>query len=202
MARLSAARTLTLGKGDNTLGYEWDVDADNGWRPAGEFDLSLTTLSGVQPFADYGSTTGTGTVTHNLSLYRAPSGALVFGAGSVQWAWGLDDTNGWADAGPPSGATPDPNMQQATVNLFADMGSEPATPIAGLTAERHQPTARRRPRRSPRRRPGRTFRTATRSPSLGPPATAAAASWPVWKFRPTAARPGIPPRSPPLLSRR
>ena len=134
VARLSAGSTLTLGKGDNTLGYEWDVDADNGWRPAGEFDLSSTTLSGVQPFADYGSTTGTGTVTHNLSLYRAPSGALVFGAGSVQWAWGLDDTNGWADAGPPSGATPDPNMQQATVNLFADMGSEPATPIAGLTA--------------------------------------------------------------------
>ena len=37
-------------------------------------------------------TTG-GTATHNLTMYRAPSGALVFGAGTVQWAWGLDDWN-------------------------------------------------------------------------------------------------------------
>ena len=31
------------------------------------------------------------TATHHLTLYRAPSGALVFGAGTVQWAWGLDN---------------------------------------------------------------------------------------------------------------
>ena len=132
VSRLAAGATLTLAKGNNTLGYEWDADTDNGWRPAGEFDLSSTTLSGVQPFLDYGSTTGTGTDTHNLTLYRAPSGALVFGAGTVQWAWGIDDTNGWNAAGPPSGATPDPNMQQATVNLFADMGIQPTTLISGL----------------------------------------------------------------------
>jgi hypothetical protein len=56
----------------------------------------------------------------------------VFGAGTVQWAWGLDDTNGWASAGAPAGSTPDPNMQQATVNLFADMGVQPTTLISGL----------------------------------------------------------------------
>ena len=33
---------------------------------------------------------GAGTATHSLTLYRHSSGALVFGAGTVQWAWGLD----------------------------------------------------------------------------------------------------------------
>ena len=81
----------------------------------------------MQPFTDYGSTTAaTGTQTHHLTLYRAPSGALVFGAGTVQWAWGLNDFNAWQSAGPPDTAVPDQNMQQATVNLFADMGVQPA----------------------------------------------------------------------------
>ena len=48
---------MTLGAGDGTLGYEWDVDADNGFRPAGEFDLSSTTVSGLQAFTDYGTNT-------------------------------------------------------------------------------------------------------------------------------------------------
>ena len=44
-------------------------------------------------------------------------------------------------------------MQQATVNLFADMGAQPATLQPGLVADqRRRPTPRRRPRRSPRRR--------------------------------------------------
>ena len=73
----------------------------------------------LEVFTDYGSTTTlNGTATHNLTMYRAPSGARVFGAGTVQWAWGLDDWN-------PDGTPPDRNMQQATVNLFADMGAQP-----------------------------------------------------------------------------
>ena len=44
----------------------------------------------------------------------------------MQWAWGLDDTNAWDSSGTnPSGNPPDKNMQQATVNLFADMGVQP-----------------------------------------------------------------------------
>ena len=125
-ASLSSTQTLSLAK--DTLGYEWDIDADNGFRPAGLFDLSSTTASGLQLFTDYGSTTQDGgTATHNLTLYRAPSGALVFGAGTVQWAWGLDDEN-------PENIPEDKNMQQATVNLFADMGVQPQTLIAGLAA--------------------------------------------------------------------
>jgi hypothetical protein len=134
VAKLTSGQTATLSPGTGTLGYEWDVDVDNGFRPPGEIDLSSTTVNNVQPFLDYGSTTGTGTETHHLTLYRAPSGALVFGAGTVQWAWGLDNTNAWGISWTdPSNDPPDPTMQQATVNLFADMGIQPTTLISGLT---------------------------------------------------------------------
>jgi hypothetical protein len=127
VASLSPGQTQTLAPNSNTLGHEWDVDADNGFRPGGEFDMSSTTVSGAHAFTnDYGSNENdNATVTHHLTLYRAPSGALVFGAGTIQWAWGLDPNN-------PLGNNPDPTMQQATVNLFADMGIQPATLIAGL----------------------------------------------------------------------
>jgi hypothetical protein len=132
---LSAGQSRTLGAGDNDLGFEWDIDVDNGFRPAGEFDVSSTTVTGVESFTDYGSFTQQNTTqTHHLTEYRAPSGALVFGAGTIQWAWGLDDTNAWNNAGAPAGATPDPVMQQATVNLFADMGAQATTLMSGLTA--------------------------------------------------------------------
>ena len=61
-------------------------------------------------------------------MYRAPSGALVFGAGSVQWTWGLDETHD----SPYSPEPADPRMQQAQVNLFADMGVQPLTLMPGL----------------------------------------------------------------------
>ena len=110
----------------DTLGYEWDVDADNEFRTEGQFRLSSTTATGLEQFIDYGSTvTQDGTATHNLTMYRAPSGARVFNSGTVQWAWGLDSWNG-------TDSPPDPNMQQATVNLFADMGAQPATLPGGL----------------------------------------------------------------------
>ena len=49
----------------------------------------------------------------------------MFGAGTVQWAWGLDNGAGTGNT--------DSAMQQATVNLFADMGAQPFTLISGLT---------------------------------------------------------------------
>jgi hypothetical protein len=133
VAGLGAGQTRTLAPG--TLGYEWDVDVDNGFRPAGQFQLSSTTNTNAESFTDYGSGTKSPTTqTHNLTMYRAPSGARVFGAGTVQWAWGLDVTNAWNHNGPPSGAQPDPVMQQATVNLFADMGATATTLMSGLVA--------------------------------------------------------------------
>jgi N,N-dimethylformamidase beta subunit-like, C-terminal/Domain of unknown function (DUF4082)/Viral BACON domain len=114
-----------------TLGYEWDIDSDNGARPAGAFQLSTTTYAlTTDLLLDYGATYGAGSATHHLMTYRASSGALVFGAGTVQWSWGLDSTHD-----DPFGIQQDPdvNMQQATVNLFADMGVQPATLQAGLS---------------------------------------------------------------------
>ena len=132
-ASLTGSQTLTLSPGGGTLGYEWDVDPDNGFRPAGLFDLSSTTVTGAETFSDYGSTTTHTNPTHNLTMYRAPSGALVFGAGTVQWAWGLDDTNAWGQSTTePSRNAPDSTMQQATINLFGDMGLQPVTPMAGM----------------------------------------------------------------------
>ena len=110
-----------------TLGYEWDEDLDNGFRPAGLVRLSSTTIevsTGV--IQDYGSIYAPGTATHHLVFHKRPNGALVFGAGTVQWPWGLDGNH---DRG---GAAPSVDMQQATVNLFADMGVQPATLQAGL----------------------------------------------------------------------
>jgi hypothetical protein len=136
VAKLTSGQTLTLAKGTGLLGYEWDLDEDNGFRPTGLFDLSSTTATGLETFTDYGTTTAENqTATHHLTLYRAPSGALVFGAGTVQWSWGLDNTNAWGlGITDPSGNPPDPTVQQATVNLFADMGAQPTTLISGLVS--------------------------------------------------------------------
>jgi hypothetical protein len=40
VASLSSGRTYTMPP--ETLGYEWDSDSDNGYRPAGEIDMSQT----------------------------------------------------------------------------------------------------------------------------------------------------------------
>jgi hypothetical protein len=124
-ASLTGTQTLRLGT--DTLGYEWDEDIDNGFRPAGEFDMSSTTVSGVEVFDDYGSYTKTGTATHSLTMYKAPSGARVFATGTVQWAWGLDEENVW-------GYPVDTTMQQVTINVLADLGAQPATLMSGLVS--------------------------------------------------------------------
>ena len=126
VATQAAGATATLGA--NTLGYEWDTDPDNGSRPGGSFRLSSTTVANAPVLVDHGSTFGSDTAEHNLTLYRGAGGGLVFGAGTVQWAWGLDSSH---DRG---SAAADTRMQQATINLLADMGTQPATLMAGMTA--------------------------------------------------------------------
>lgn len=124
VATLAPGQTATLANG--TLGYEWNEDLDNGFRPAGLIPLSMTVENVPERILDYGSTYGPGTATHSLTLYRAASGALVFSTGTVQWSFGLDaNHDGQA-------TTPDVRMQQATVNIFADMGVQPGSLMAGL----------------------------------------------------------------------
>jgi methionine-rich copper-binding protein CopC len=124
VANLAAGATATLPQG--TLGYEWDTDPENGHRPPGSVRMSSTTVTGAPVLQDHGSTFGSGTAVHNMSLYKHTSGALVFGAGTVQWSWGLDDQH---DRGT---AAPDVRMQQATANLLSDMGAQPGTLQSGL----------------------------------------------------------------------
>ncbi|WP_428425276.1 DUF4082 domain-containing protein [Pararhizobium sp.] len=117
----------------NLLGYEWDSDVENGFRPAGLVNLSLSTVSVDTFLRDYGATIGSAEATHSLTMYRAESGALVFGAGTVFWSWGLNAQHD----GP---ATPtDRNVQQAMINMFADMGIQPTTIDASLILATQSP---------------------------------------------------------------
>jgi len=125
----------------NLLGYEWDESPDNGYRPAGLIHISSTSFpasqvdgdGGIQTYLlDYGVNVDAYPATHNMSLYRYPgSNALVFGAGTAFWVWGLDSNH---DTSLDNTTPTDPNVQQATVNLFADMGAQPQTLQAGLVA--------------------------------------------------------------------
>jgi hypothetical protein len=113
------------------LGYEWDEDLANGHRPAGLIRLSSSTFD-VPSRLNENHMFGPGRATHHLTLYRHTSGALVFGAGTMQWSWGLSNEhmNG-------TRRSADPVIQQATVNLLADMDVQPASLQAGLVrAER------------------------------------------------------------------
>jgi hypothetical protein len=77
------------------VGYEWDTTAPGCAVPP------LTT------FFHYAGLPTNG----DAVRYTAPSGARVFGAGSVQFAWGLD---GWGGHDPP----PDPRLQQLVRNAI------------------------------------------------------------------------------------
>ncbi|HET8546235.1 MAG TPA: N,N-dimethylformamidase beta subunit family domain-containing protein, partial [Pseudolabrys sp.] len=112
------------------LGYEWDVVPDDQNRPAGLIKLSETILNWSGILVDQGNTVQPGTATHDLTLYRDDSGALVFGSGTVFWSWGLSNEH---DNSPYNAVIADPRLQQFTVNLLADMGIQPGSLQAGLT---------------------------------------------------------------------
>ncbi len=111
VASLAAGQSVTFP--DETLGHEWDPESSAyaSFYPKRRITLSNTLVAGQ---------------VHKLSLYKNASGALIFGAGTVQWSWGLDSKH---DRG---NRPPSRDMQQATVNLFGDMGVLPATPQTGL----------------------------------------------------------------------
>ena len=137
VARLEPGERFVSIKG--LLGHEWDSDIDNGHRPPGLFRVSAGTFDNVLYCVHPGRGCETGTATHSAVMYRHPSGALVFGAGTLQWPWGLDAHHDTETGVPPERQNgldtrvgvdpngPDRNIQQATLNLFADMGVQPAT---------------------------------------------------------------------------
>src|SRR5262249_36109457 len=126
VATLGTGQSATLGQ--FVVGYETDEDLDNGFRPGGLMTMSATTFNTTSKVnVPWGTQVGSGTSTHKITLYRAPSGAMVFGAGTVQWSWGLDGTHN------NQSTTPSTQMRQATVNLFPDLGVQPGSLQSGLT---------------------------------------------------------------------
>lgn len=112
--------------GNLIMGWEWDSRADNGFEPAGLRELASTPIIGMN-LTDAGDF-GKGDVrieSSEMVYYTAPSGALVFSAGTLQWSWGL----GMQDVTP---IATEPIIAQVMVNLFSDMGAQPATPDPAL----------------------------------------------------------------------
>ena len=136
MSQLRIWRNTSIAANDggtltSLLGYEWGSDLDNGSRPPGLIDLSSSTYSNQPLFLASGATDGSGTATHSLTLYRdTTSGALVFSAGSIMWSWGLD--NQYVPYKGNVTVPVSPTVEQAMVNLFADMGVQPQTLMASL----------------------------------------------------------------------
>lgn len=84
-------------------------------------------INGFRADSDGANYTGNGSLNWGVVSQRWPSGATVVGFGTVQWAWGLDDTH---DRG---SAVANTTMRQATYNLLRDLGAKPDTPQSGLT---------------------------------------------------------------------
>ena len=114
------------------LGYEWNTSPEDDLRPAGLIKLSDTTIPWGSILIDQGNQVAPGVATHNLSLYRAESGALVFGAGTVFWSWALSDLH---DGSPYGAQIANRDIQQFTINMFADMGIQPGVSDAILQSQ-------------------------------------------------------------------
>lgn len=125
------------------LGYELDGYVEDLFRPPGMITLSHTSLhinnSLVQ---EYGAAyRGSGSMTHRITMYRHhiaeanqriskicqasrqvnyPNSSLVFSTGTIQWPWALSS---FRDG---DSMEEDANLQQATINILADMGVFPS----------------------------------------------------------------------------
>jgi hypothetical protein len=87
------------------VGYETDRSFGNGRAPASLELVAGSPVTNVEGRPD----------SHEAAVSVAPSGAFVFAAGTIQWAWGLSRA-GIADA----------RVQRMTENVFRRAGLEPA----------------------------------------------------------------------------
>ena len=85
------------------FGYEYDHLWNDANTPA-----NLVPLSNSPVF----NTENGQTDTANSSIYTAPSGAMVFAAGTIEWCWGVDGFAGGA-------ALVNPGVQRVTANVLA-----------------------------------------------------------------------------------
>jgi len=132
---LGDGQTAVLGT--QILGYEFDFEQEKfrDLYPKGRILMSKTTYVGdgnCCGFDEVEDRFGTMDLplgknyTHHLSLYRHSSGALVFAAGTINWAWGLEETHDVTQA------PVVPEIQQATINVLADMGAQPGSLQPGM----------------------------------------------------------------------
>jgi PKD repeat protein len=124
---------------DSSVGWEWDqIPTQPSYlaqEPAGVKQLSLTDVtnpgdSWLQDAGRARASTAPPGEPSNVSAveYRAPSGALVFSTGTMEWALSF---------------TVDRAIDQATYNVLSEMGATPATPAEDLTLD--SPTAPKAP---------------------------------------------------------
>jgi Domain of unknown function (DUF4082)/Bacterial Ig-like domain len=122
LGTLAAGTTASIGTA--LVGWEWDARVANGREPAGVATLASSPVNGAL-LQGNGQSQASGTTIANATIYRAASGARVFASGTNNWWRGL--ARNVYGSGEPDG-----QIQQATVNVLADMGVRPAQPESGL----------------------------------------------------------------------
>ncbi|HSX16873.1 MAG TPA: N,N-dimethylformamidase beta subunit family domain-containing protein [Patescibacteria group bacterium] len=110
-----------------TVGAEWDyLKAEEPSTSKNMVRLSRQTipLKGATSNYNGNSYSESGLFYYGLTMYQAPSGALVFNTGSWRFTFGLSRfRRGSFD----SGGDVDVNLQQATLNILRDLGIAPTT---------------------------------------------------------------------------
>jgi hypothetical protein len=145
--RDTSVASLTTGQAftspSQILGFEWDTYGTGGVsttgnsylaaaHPRARFCSDVTYAVSSLVLTDAGDEYGSGNATHRLVVYPGGSGAIVFGTGTVNWALGVDSSNTYQQGSDNTSSV----LQQATLNMFTDMGAPPTTLMSGLT----QPT--------------------------------------------------------------
>jgi hypothetical protein len=132
LTTLEPAETASIGQ--YLIGWEWDARSSNGFEPAGVTTVAGSPASG-ELLLDAGHTYNpSGSTTATATTYNVVSGAWVFASGTNQWSRGLGLN--MAGVGEPSIL-----IQQATLNVLADMRARPTTPSDGLVLDEQGPPA-------------------------------------------------------------
>jgi N,N-dimethylformamidase beta subunit-like protein len=114
------------------LQYETDEPFANGFEPAVTLLSQTTYATNNFILSDTSTAEGSGTMTHEMTIWTATSGAKVFGAGTVFWSFGLDSFHDY-DPKYAAQVPVDPNVQQATINILGDMGALPGSLTDGVS---------------------------------------------------------------------
>jgi N,N-dimethylformamidase beta subunit-like protein len=141
VAALTTGQTFTSPA--QILGFEWDTYGAGGLSTTGNaflaaahararFCSDVTYAVTALLLTDAGDEYGSGNATHRLVVYPGGAGAIVFGTGTVNWGLGLDNANTYQQGSDNVSTV----LQQATINILADMGAPATTLISGLV----QPT--------------------------------------------------------------